>query len=129
MCSIRTNTFLLLEYYMSIYRTENGEWMNDLHGLLSYDGEYKVIVDDSIDDCDTGFEILECHGRKLIEKQHKIQEKALVKFSALDHSAYKAMIIADRANASMLLHHKIKAFCKRNKKVLPTILYADFCYR
>lgn len=114
---------------MSIYRTENGEWMNDVNGLLSYDGEYKIIVDDAIDDCDTGFEILECHGRKLIDKQHKIQEKALAKFSALDHSDYYAMCIKDSASSSDLLHAKVKAFCKRNKKVLPTILYTDFRYR
>lgn len=114
---------------MSIYRTENGEWMNDVHGLLSYDGDYKVLVDDAIDDCDTGFEILECHGKELIKKQHKIQEKALAKFMLLDLSEITELFKTDSDKASDLLHAKVKAFCKRNKKVLPTILYMDYKYR
>ena len=103
--------------------------MNDVHGLLSYDGDYKVIVDDTVDDCDTGFEILECHGKKLIKKQHKIQEEALAKFRLLDLSDINEMFKTDSDLASDLLHAKVKAFCKRNKKVLPTILYMDYKYR
>ena len=115
---------------MSILKdSKTGEWINDVNGIVSYDGDYKVIVDDVIDDCDTMFEILECHGKDLIKKQKLIQKNALEKFKKLDHTEMTELSKSGKSSEFVeMLEKKALAFCKKNKKVIPVILYIDYIY-
>lgn len=114
---------------MDALKLANGEWINDVHGLVGYDGEFKVIVEDEIDDCDSMFEILECQGKELIEKQLVIQKKAIEKFNKLDHSDLEKLSKNGESREwQKALEQKVLKFCKRNKTIIPVILYLDYIF-
>ena len=114
---------------MSIFLLENGEMMNDVNEIINYDGDYKMLVGGELDDIDSMWEMYESNGRKLIDKQIKIQDKALVKFKLQSGQLLDESRGSDSVNFHDLLESLIKLFCKKNKKVIPSLLYIDYCYR
>ena len=112
---------------MSIFLLENGEMMNDVHGIINYDGDYKMMVDDELDDIDSMWEMYDSN-QSLVAKQIKIQEKALNKFKEKYQSELDIAKKDESINYNDFLCGLMKSFCKRNKKVIPSLLYISYCY-
>lgn len=112
---------------MSLFLLENGEMMNDVKGIINYDGDYKIMVDDELDDIDYMWEMYESN-KPFVAKQIKIQDKALIKFKLQSQDKLDLVLKNNASEFDKFLCEMIKAFCKRNKKVIPSLLYIDYRY-